>query len=53
MQKLGHKGAEIVRFPNSKFFSVSVAKFKTRDEASAFKRKLTQDKIDAFVRAVQ
>ncbi|MDO8366941.1 MAG: OmpA family protein [Saprospiraceae bacterium] len=53
LQKLGHSSAEIIRFPNSNFFSVSVAKFKTREEASAFKRKLDQNKIDAFVRAVQ
>lgn len=50
---LGHADAEIVRFPNSNFFSVCVAKFKTREEATAFKRKLDQSKIDAFVRAVQ
>ncbi len=53
LQQLGHKNAEIVRFPNSNFFSVSVGRFSTRDEASALKRQLDQDKIDTFVRAVQ
>jgi len=53
LQQLGHKGAEIVRFPNSNFYSVCVGKFGTRDEASTLKRQLDQDKIDAFVRAVQ
>ncbi len=53
LQQLGHKGAEIVRFPNSNFYSVCVGKFNTRDEASMLKRQLDQNKIDAFVRAVQ
>jgi len=53
LQQLGHKNAEIVRFPNSNFFSVCVGRFDTRDEASALKRQLDQDKIDTFVRAVQ
>ncbi len=49
----GYKDAQIVRFPNSTYFSVSVGKFKTRREADALKARLTKDKIDAFVRAVQ
>ncbi len=54
LQQLGHANAEIVRFPNSNFFSVCVAKFDNRDEATALKRQLlNQEKIDAFVRAVQ
>lgn len=53
LQQLGHTGAEIVRFPNSNFFSVCVGKFATRDEAASLKRQLDQDNIDAFVRAVQ
>ncbi|MBC7775103.1 MAG: OmpA family protein [Phycisphaerae bacterium] len=53
LQQLGHKDAEIVRFPNSNFFSVCVGKFSTRDEASALKHQLDQDNIDTFVRAVQ
>lgn len=53
LHKLGHTNAEVVRFPNSNFFSVSVGKFNTREEATALKRKLDQEKIDAFVRAVQ
>lgn len=53
LREQGHENAEIVRFPNSNFFSVCVGKFKTREEATALKRQLDQNKIDAFVRAVQ
>lgn len=53
LRERGHEQAEIVRFPNSNFFSVCVGKFKTRDEATALKRQLDQNNIDAFVRAVQ
>jgi cell division protein FtsN len=53
IQKQGYQDAEVVQFPNSNFFSVCVAKFKTRNEAAAFKRQLEQAKIDAFIRAVQ
>lgn len=53
MQQLGHENAEIVRFPDSNFFSVCVDKFSTREEATALKRKLGQEKVDAFVRVVQ
>jgi cell division protein FtsN len=53
LRKQGHKNAEIVRFPNSNFYSVCVDKFRTRDEASTLKRQLDQNNIDAFVRAVQ
>lgn len=53
LQQLGHNNAEIVRFPNSNFYSVCVDKFDTRDKAANLKRQLDQDKIDAFVRAVQ
>lgn len=53
LQQLGHKGVEIVRFPNSTYYSVCVGKFNTRDEATNLKRQLDLDNIDAFVRAVQ
>jgi len=53
LKKLGHNGAEIVRFPNSNFFSVCVGKFKTREQASALKRELDKGNVNAFVRAVQ
>ncbi len=53
IHKAGYPGAQIVRFPNSTYFSISVGKFKTRGEADTLKRKLEKDKIDAFVRAVQ
>lgn len=49
----GYAEAEIIRFPNSNFYSVCVSKFKTRDEATNLKKKLDKDKVDAFVRAVQ
>ncbi|MCB0542313.1 MAG: OmpA family protein, partial [Saprospiraceae bacterium] len=53
LHKAGYTNAQIVRFPNSTYFSVSVGKFRTRGEADVLKRKLDRDKIDAFVRAVQ
>lgn len=53
LHKAGYTTAQIVRFPNSTYFSISVGKFKTRSEADTLKRKLEKDKIDAFVRAVQ
>lgn len=53
VQKAGYPNAQIVRFPNSTYYSISVGKFKTRGEADVLKRKLEKDKIDAFVRAVQ
>ncbi|MBK7936736.1 MAG: OmpA family protein [Lewinellaceae bacterium] len=53
LHKAGYNTAQIVRFPNSTYFSISVGKFKTRGEADSLKRKLDKDKIDAFVRAVQ
>jgi outer membrane protein OmpA-like peptidoglycan-associated protein len=49
----GYTDAEIVRFPNSNFHSVCVAKFKSREQATMLKKKLDKDKVDAFVRAVQ
>lgn len=49
----GQADAEIVRFPNSNFFSVCVGKFSTRAEALVLKRQLDQSKIASFVRAVQ
>ncbi len=53
LHKAGYSSAQIVRFPNSPYFSISVGKFKSRGEADVLKRKLDKDKIDAFVRAVQ
>jgi Outer membrane protein and related peptidoglycan-associated (lipo)proteins len=53
LREQGHSNAEIVRFPNSNFYSVCVGRFSTRDEASELKQQLERDKIDAFVRAVQ
>lgn len=53
LHNAGYKTAQIVRFPNSTYFSISVGKFKTRRDADALKRRLENDGIDAFVRAVQ
>lgn len=49
----GFKDAQIVRFPNSTYFSISVGKFKARKDADALKKRLESSGIDAFVRAVQ
>lgn len=49
----GFKDAQIVRFPNSTYFSISVGKFKVRKDADALKKRLESSGIDAFVRAVQ
>lgn len=49
----GFKEAQIVRFPNSTYFSISVGKFKARKDADALKKRLESSGIDAFVRAVQ
>jgi hypothetical protein len=43
--------AEIVRFPRSNFFSVSVGRFDDRRDADQLKREVEKHKIDAFVRA--
>ena len=53
IQAAGYSNAEIVRFPNSSFFSVCVGRFNTRRDADALKRQLEGANIDAFVRAVQ
>lgn len=54
LQQAGCAAAEIVRFPNSTFYSVSAGKFANRREAEALRKRLITDhKVDAFVRAVQ
>ncbi len=54
LQQAGCAAAEIVRFPNSTFYSVSAGKFSSRREADVLRRRLMTDhKVDAFVRAVQ
>lgn len=53
IHKAGFSAAQIVRFPNSTYFSVSVGKFKSRREADILKKRLEDNGIDAFVRAVQ
>lgn len=54
LQQAGCTAAEIVRFPNSTFYSVSAGKFASRQEADTLRRRLMADhKVEAFVRAVQ
>lgn len=54
LQQAGCAAAEIVRFPNSTFYSVSAGKFSSRREADALRRRLMNEhKVDSFVRAVQ
>ncbi|MBL7774545.1 MAG: OmpA family protein, partial [Saprospiraceae bacterium] len=52
LQEAGYAGVKIVRFPNSPYHSVCVNTFSNRQEAYALKRKLDQENIDSFVRAV-
>lgn len=54
LRGLGYDKAEIVRFPNSPFYSVCVERFASRKEADAVRRKLENNgKIEAFVKAIQ
>lgn len=53
LRAAGYDSAEIVRFPNSSFFSVCVGRYSTRRDADTLKRQLDNANIDAFVRAVQ
>jgi outer membrane protein OmpA-like peptidoglycan-associated protein len=54
LQQLGYNNAEIVRFPNSSFYSVCAERFDSRKAADNIRRKLEQEeKIEAFVKAVQ
>ncbi|MBL7828624.1 MAG: OmpA family protein [Saprospiraceae bacterium] len=54
LQSLGYSKAEIVRFPNSPYFSVCTDRFSSRKEADAVRKKLeSQQKIEAFVKAIQ
>ncbi|MEZ4940098.1 MAG: OmpA family protein [Saprospiraceae bacterium] len=52
IQSAGHSEVKIVRFPNSPYHSVCVETFSSRKDAYALKRKLEQENIDSFVRAV-
>jgi outer membrane protein OmpA-like peptidoglycan-associated protein len=54
LQQLGYDNAEIIRFPNSNFYSVCAERFDSRKEADAVRRKLEQgSKMEAFVKSVQ
>jgi outer membrane protein OmpA-like peptidoglycan-associated protein len=53
LQAAGFGPVEIIRFPGSSFHSVCVGRFDSRREAEALERRLEQENIDAFVRAVQ
>ena len=50
----GYSQAEVVRFPNSTFYSVCAGKFGNRHDAVQLEKKLEQgSNIEAFVRAMQ
>ncbi len=50
----GYSQAEVVRFPNSTFYSVCAGKFTNRHDAVQLEKKLEQgSNIEAFVRAMQ
>ncbi|MDX2134624.1 MAG: OmpA family protein [Saprospiraceae bacterium] len=51
VQQAGFPQAQIVQFPNSQYYSVSVGSFASRKEADNLKKQLQKAKIDAFVRA--
>ncbi len=54
LQAAGYPDAEVIRFPNSTFYSVSAGKFASRSEAVTVEKKLEgENNIEAFVRAVQ
>jgi outer membrane protein OmpA-like peptidoglycan-associated protein len=53
VRSAGYKDAQIVRFPNSTYYSISVGKFKNRRDADSLKVRLAGSGIDSFVRAVQ
>lgn len=53
LKRLGYNDAQVVQFPGSPYFSVSVRKCATQREALGLKKQLeSKDKIDAFVRAM-
>ncbi len=50
----GYSDAEVIRFPNSTFYSVCAGRFDTRRDAVQMEKKLEQaTNMEAFVRAVQ
>jgi cell division septation protein DedD len=49
LQKMGYKGAEIVKFEKTDFETVCVAKFKTEAAAKKLDADLEKAKIDAYV----
>lgn len=50
----GYTDAQVIRFPNSTYYSVSAGKFPSRQEAVTLEKRLEgQNNIEAFVRAVQ
>jgi cell division septation protein DedD len=50
LKKAGYDDTQIVRFGGSPFFSVSLGKFPSRNDAEVLKHKLDKEHIDAFVR---
>ncbi|MCC6412153.1 MAG: OmpA family protein [Saprospiraceae bacterium] len=53
VQGKGYTTAEIVRFPESPYYSVIVGRFADKKEADSKKKQLSGDKIEAFVKASQ
>jgi hypothetical protein len=51
LKEAGYTDTQVMQFPGSPYFSVVVAKFKTRKEAQVVENKLETDKFEAFVRA--
>lgn len=52
LNEAGFSNTEVIQFPNSPFYSVSVSRFASRNEAQALERRLKSEKFEAFVRAV-
>jgi cell division protein FtsN len=53
VQAQGYKSAEIVRFPESPYYSVIVGRYADKKEADGMKKKLAGDKFEAFIKASQ
>ncbi len=50
----GYTDVEVIRFPNSTFYSVSAGKFPSRSDAVALEKRLeSENNMEAFVRAMQ
>ena len=52
IQSQGYPAAEIVRFPESPYYSVIVGRYADKKEADTMKKKLSGNKIEAFVKVL-